>query len=283
VADAKAAGRLDRVRDRVPEVEDRPAAGLALVAGDDLRLPRHARGDRSLEGARAPAPQVPRVRIQPREEPPVRGGGDLHDLREPGGHLRGRKSREHGDVRVDARGLVEGPHEVLRGGEIHAGLPPDRGVHHGEERRRNLDHGHAAVPRRREEAREVARHAAAERDEHGVPAHPEREQPVLEPRLHLARLAVLSRGERQEARPEPGRAQAQDESASVESRHGRVRDDDEVAGREALREVPGEEPEDAPAHAHHAARARCRSRSDDEGTDQLGPPPDGGMRSRSER
>ena len=81
---AVARRRLDRVAERVAEIQDRAQPVLALVDGDDLRLDLaraahgvHHRGVLARE-------QRADVRFEPVEERRVADEAVLHDLREPG-------------------------------------------------------------------------------------------------------------------------------------------------------------------------------------------------------
>ena len=57
---------------------------------------------------------------------------------------------------------MEGSHQVLAAGQVDPDLAADAGVHHGEQRRRNLDEGQAAQEARRREARQVPHHSATQ-------------------------------------------------------------------------------------------------------------------------
>ena len=108
VAVARVAGDgLDRVPDRVPEVQHLAAPGVALVRGDDRELRARAREDRRARRPRAPAA----TRL------PQRAAGDqrrLQHLDPARRQLRRGQRRER--VRVDehARRLVVGADVVLR-------------------------------------------------------------------------------------------------------------------------------------------------------------------------
>ena len=65
--------------------------------------------------------------------------------------------------------LIERADHVLAHGMVHAGLAAHAAVHHGKERGRHLDKGHAAHEGGRGKAGKIADHAAAERHERGFP------------------------------------------------------------------------------------------------------------------
>ena len=145
------AGSLERVRERVTEVEDRPAAPLGRVGEADRGLERGAAADELLVGE---APQLP-VGEQP----------GLDDLGHPLGALPRGQRREQVRVGHDPRGRVEGADEVLPLVEVDAGLAADRRVDLPDERRRDGHPGDAAQKRGGDEAGDVGRGAAAERDD----------------------------------------------------------------------------------------------------------------------
>ena len=66
--------------------------------------------------------------------------------------------------------LREGAYEVLTCGKVHARLAADRGVDHGEQRRRRLHHSDAAHEGRRGKSGEIAHYPAAERYDSAVAA-----------------------------------------------------------------------------------------------------------------
>ena len=138
VRDRVARRGLERMRERVAEVELRSLAAVVRVAQADRRLER-----------RAAAHLLVRVEL------PQRLAGEqprLHDLGEAVPALLVRERLE--ERRVDDRlgRPVEGADEVLSLGEIDAHLPADRGVDLADERRRHGDPVDASHVRRRDEA-----------------------------------------------------------------------------------------------------------------------------------
>ena len=110
--------------------------------------------------------------LQRREQPLVAQGGHLHGLGEGGAALPLVERREDGDVDDDRGRLVERADEVLALGQVDAGLAADRRVELRDERRRDLDEGHAAEVGRGEEPGRVAERPAADGDERLAAARP---------------------------------------------------------------------------------------------------------------
>ena len=116
--------------------------------------------------------------------------------------------RRKRDVHDDRGRLVERAHEVLALGQVHRRLAADRRVDLGDERRRDVDHGHAAEVGRGEEAGRVAERPAADRHER-VAALDAQAGQLAGRRLHarqaLRRLAARQQDalDRQPGRGEP--------------------------------------------------------------------------------
>ena len=116
----------------------------------------------------------------------------------PARSLVARKRRERIQI-ADHRGRrVEGADQVLPLGGVDAGLASDGGIHHPEQRRRDLDELHAAQPRGRHESGEVGDGASAEADdgvrpgEVGLAHDPPQERRHLDA---LGRLRIRDLGE----------------------------------------------------------------------------------------
>jgi hypothetical protein len=155
-----AGGRLDRVADGVPEVEDLAAAAVALVLGDDRKLEARAGEDRALVGRRSG--RFGRDAL-PQRAP--RDQGRLQHLNPTRAQLRRRQGAEGVGVDDHRRRLVVGADVVLGLGEVHPGLAPVRGVHLRHERGRDLHYGDAPLVGGRAEAYEVPDDPAPERDQ----------------------------------------------------------------------------------------------------------------------
>ena len=147
---------LERVRERVAEIQDRPPPlTLVRVGENDRGLERGAGADQLL------------VRQRPELLPGEQAR--LHDLGHPGPAFLGRK---RGQVRrVDEHVLrkVERAREVLALVGVDPRLSADRRIDHADERRRDGDPANAAQMRRRHEAGDVRRRSAAEADDPPVP------------------------------------------------------------------------------------------------------------------
>ena len=81
-------------------------------------------------------------------------------------------------------GLIEAACLILARGQVDGGLAADGRIDRGQQRRRDLGKAHAALIRRRGKAREVAHHAAAERNDHVAAA----EAVLTEEVQHIADL-----------------------------------------------------------------------------------------------
>ena len=171
-------GGLERVRERVTEVELRPLSLLARITQTDGGLercaPPHLGGPVELPDGLAS------------EQP------SLHDLGKPVRDLGFRQRLEHLGVRDGPRGPVERSDEVLPLRDVDPGLPSQGCVDLCDERRgyrRPRDAPHVG---RRDEARQVDRRAASERDQNPPAVEPKRRPQPLRLRQ---RLRVLARRE----------------------------------------------------------------------------------------
>ncbi len=207
--------RLDGVAERVPEIQQRALARLALVAADHAGLDLAGAADRARQRRRLARAQRRQVADHIVE---VRGIGKqpvLEDLRQPGRQFARGQRLQHIGVRHDDARLVERPDQVLAARMIDAGLAADRRVDLREQRRRHLDDADAAHVDRRGEAREVADHAAAERDHHALAV-----RAVLDQRIEDARHAVPALGAL--AVRQPDQRRARDRPAARRARRHRT-------------------------------------------------------------
>ena len=133
--------------------------------------------------------------FEPVEELRVDDQPVLDDLRKPGPELPVGERVEGVGIGDDGDGLVEGADHVLAERVVDAGLAADRGVHLGEQRRRQLHEVDAALVARRGEARHVADDAAAEGDDGAAPVEPLAEQRLVDPFERLEVLVRLALGE----------------------------------------------------------------------------------------
>ena len=163
-------GGLDRVAERVAEVEGHARAALALllVEGDDVGLDLDGVGDDSDEDRSIALADLVDVLFECSEE--WRRGDDagFDGLLQSGAEFLGWERGEEVDVDVDGARMVEAPDEVLAGGKVDAGFAADGGVDLGEQRGGNLDERHAAHVDGGEEAGDVADDPGAEGDEERV-------------------------------------------------------------------------------------------------------------------
>jgi hypothetical protein len=117
----KSGRRLQRMTERVPEIEQRAVAGLALVAGDDLGLHAAAGGNGGLAGSAA-GKHLLLVGVEPVEEHGVAEQSVFDDLGIAGTELARRQGVEQGGVGDDEDRLVERADEVLAAARIMAVL-----------------------------------------------------------------------------------------------------------------------------------------------------------------
>ncbi len=140
-----AADGLERVAEGVARVQQRAAALLAFVLGDDGGLDLAAAPNRVGQRRGVEAPQVVDVALEPREERGVDDDAVLDDLGEPGSQLSRRQRCERVRIRQDRDRLVEGADHVFRARMVHGGLAADRRVDLREQRRRDLHEIDAAL------------------------------------------------------------------------------------------------------------------------------------------
>ena len=156
---------LDRMPNRVAEVEGLAQAGVALVLGHDPQLDARAGEHEVAVGCAA---------LARAHAPPQVAAGDQAGLDHLGPARRELLLRQRGERRrvgEHRRGLVVGADVVLALREVDAGLAAVGGVDLGDQRGRHLHDRHAALVDGGAEARHVPHHAAAERDHVVVVAH----------------------------------------------------------------------------------------------------------------
>ena len=100
--------------------------------------------------------------------------------------------------------LVERADEVLARLEVHADFAADGAVHLREQRGRHLHERQAAQVGRRHETRQIAHHAAAERDDEGLAFQPLRGQLVVARLDGLQALGGFARGDGDQRGSEAG-------------------------------------------------------------------------------
>ena len=156
---------FERVADGVAEIQDGPQAALGLVLPHDLRLDLAATGHDSRQGARVAPQQLGQVALQPSEEPGVVDDAVFDHLGEAGAILAHGQRGQRVQVAQHEPRLVERADQVLARLQVHADFAADGAVHLGEQGGRHLHEGHAAQIGSGHESRQVAHHAAAERDD----------------------------------------------------------------------------------------------------------------------
>ena len=162
---------LDRMPNRVAEVEGLAQAGVALVLGHDPQLDAGAGEHEVAVGRSAASRERTRRHRSPPAISPV-----LTTSAQPAASSCLRQRGERRRVGEHGRGLVVGADVVLALGEVDAGLAAVGGVDLGDQRGRHLHDRHAALVDGGAEARHVPHHAAAERDHVVVVAHAGRGQ-----------------------------------------------------------------------------------------------------------
>ena len=172
------AQRLQRMPERVPQVEQGAASLLQLVLRDDGRLDL------------ATAPHDPGQRIEiviedcfhlllePEQERLVENQAVLDDFGQTRRELPLRQARQRAGVHEHRDGLMERPDHVLRFRVVHGCLAAHRRIDLRQQRGRDLREGDAALVAGRRETGDVADHAAAEGHEAGIAAEPLRHQSV---------------------------------------------------------------------------------------------------------
>ena len=174
VRELEAGRRLERVRERVAEVELRALAAVVWVAQAEGRL----------EGSR------PTHLLVERQLPDrlAHQQSRLDDLGAPVRELLLRQRLERRRVDHGPNGPVEGADDVLRPRQVDRRLAADRGVDLADERRRHGDPVDPAEVAGRGEPGDVGGAAAAERDEQAGALEPQRVPERLE---RLDRLRLL--------------------------------------------------------------------------------------------
>ena len=159
-------GRLQRVADRVAEVEDGTPPGLRLVLGDHPRLHPHR--------ARHQLPHQLRREVRPAllaelQDDRIGDEPALDHLRQTGGPLARRQRPQEPQIGDHHLRLVKGPDEVLARHQIDARLAAHRGVDHRQQRGRDGGELDSAQIDRGGEPGVIGRRAAADADD-GAPA-----------------------------------------------------------------------------------------------------------------
>ena len=147
VAEASIAShRLERMTDRVAEVQRAPRPGFALVRGRRLCLDAAAVRD---DGASSGQPCVlsidPSSDQRPVEQRPRRDDAVFDDFVQAGAEFARRQRPQHSAGSHTPATAVKRADQVLAGAQVHADLAADRAVHLRQQRRRHLNE---RMPRR---------------------------------------------------------------------------------------------------------------------------------------
>ena len=245
-------GCFDGVAHGVAEVQDRAETALALVPAHDLGLDLAGALDDMGKRIRVEREDLFAVLVEVFEESRVPDHAVLDHLGHAGEELFPGEAFEHAEVHQDLFRLVEGADHVLAHGMVHAGLAAHAAVHHGEERGRDLDKGDAAHERGCGETREVADHAAAERDQRRLAVEAVGEERGIDGIGPVEVLVLLAVGDLDGHDQEPGGLEAVQDAVAVELLDRGVRDHGHLppqteALHDARRPGPG------------SCRSRCRS------------------------
>src|SRR5262245_58787921 len=117
--------RLEGVPDRVPEIEERANALLALVVAYDRDLRPNRGSDNRAKSVCVAGGQAREIVLEAREQRFVARERDLHDLGETRGSLARRQRGKVREIHHDTARLVECSDEVLSGGVIESRLAAD--------------------------------------------------------------------------------------------------------------------------------------------------------------
>ena len=202
-------GGLKRVPECMTQVEQHAVAGLALVAAHDLGLGLHALehgilARRRRIAARGPALEyVPPVLLQPLEEFAVAEQAVLHHLGVAGAELALRQGIEQRGVGDHQDRLVERADQVLAVAGVDTRLAADRGIDLRQQRCRHLHEVDATAHDRRRKAREIANHAATQRNDQVAALDPRREHRVADLLKMHEVLGALARRNHDRRRAEP--------------------------------------------------------------------------------
>ena len=215
---------LQRMPDRVAEVQRAPEVLLVRIPGDQRRLDGGGAGDEPLEQCVVAREHPLGVRV---DELPVGRGGDdrlLDRLGQAGTQVAWRQRAQERHVGHDARGLMERAQEVLRHRVIGRDLAAERAVDLGEQRGRHVHVRQAAHVGARHPAAEVAHHAPAEAHEDVPATERARREPVPEADGLLHALARLAGGDRRDVDVAAAVAEHLEHRRAVQRLHGLVGD-----------------------------------------------------------
>ena len=208
VRDPVIGGGLQGVGQRVAVVEQGTTTALALVRRHHLRLDLDAPGD--------PLLVVECEQVVTRQEVVLR------HLAVTAAHLTRREGGQRIQVADDGTRLPERSDEVLALGKVDARLASDGGIDHRQQRCRDVDDRHTAVPRRGREPRHVGHHPPADADHAVVAGETEPGEGATQRLDRRQGLELLARADRDHLVGHTG---------IDHERDGRLGDDDSPTGR----------------------------------------------------
>src|SRR3989441_9831108 len=156
---------------------------------------------------------------------------------------------------------MERADEILPGRDVDRGLPPDAGVAHRQECRRDVGHAYATQVRGADDPREVPDAAAAERDDAAIAADALARERIPEPRGDRKPLGALARGDAERDRLEPHRGKRSRHGTLITGRGARLVDERDPSAPAEVGQVGTDVGEDP--SADEDARWPLRSRDID--------------------
>ena len=245
----EAALDLERVAERVAQVEEGASAVLAFVVAHDRGL----RSDRAFDDRAEIA--WARERVEQRRGEPER---DLERFGHAGRALARGQRRDVREIGDDGRRLVDRPEQVLAGRVIEAGLSADRRIDHRQQRGRRLEEADSAKQRCGGEPGEVADDATAERDDERVAIDLRAERRVPDRADGVERLRALAGAEHDLDSGQGERLERATQLGAACPLHRRVGDEHDRARREASDRV-GQRRRRAIDHVHGVAASAERN------------------------
>src|SRR5215475_10995820 len=216
---------FERVPDGVAEIEDAAQAGFALIGRDDLGLDLATARDDAGEQRRIEPGDPFQILLDQGEQVRVADHAVFDRLVKPRAQLPRGQAAQNARINDDRARLMESPDQVLAERVIDRRLASDRTVDLREQSRGNLDAIDSAQKSRGDKAREVAYHAAAERD-HPVGSFKtigDQKTPGAFGRAQRFRPLAVAYQMRE--RREAGALQTLFDGLAIESMYLRVRDD----------------------------------------------------------
>ena len=250
MAELEVRGRLDRVAERVAEVQRLAQPSLRLVGVHHVTLYGDVARDDPCKPLVVRVLCVHGTCADIFEQFRVAEYAMLHDLAARVREQFVRERVEACNVGEDHVWLEERACEVLACREVHGRLAADRRVDHGEERGGNLCDLDAAQVHGRGKSRHVAGHAASQGNDHVLAGEPCVRE-LLEHGLQRGEaLVLLSGGEGDECGLIAGRPQRFFDASGIERRHVRVGDHGGDTSARALTHQLSRTFQDAHAHVH---------------------------------